>query len=71
MDAPTKPARCLPAREPLYYETNDDWIECDHCGGTGEGAHDCGEDTCCCLVKDPSVCEWCDGAGQYRRSRVQ
>lgn len=36
---------------------------CPTCGGTGELAHDCGEDTCCCLDKDGPMCPTCGGMG--------
>lgn len=36
---------------------------CPTCGGTGELAHDCGEDSCCCLDKDGPICPTCGGMG--------
>lgn len=39
---------------------------CWQCHGEG-GWHDCGEDCCCCLVKDEITvdCDVCDGDGYY------
>lgn len=41
------------------------WVDCETCGGTGEGQHDCGEDTCCCADPEPGVCDTCDGDGGW------
>lgn len=38
-------------------------ITCPACGGAG-GFHDCGEDSCCCLDPDTSICETCNGDGE-------
>lgn len=48
---------------------DDEWIECENCGGEGR-LHDCGED-CCCLDTEGSLCDpcnTCDGHGGWRAS---
>ncbi len=49
----------------------DDDRTCWSCGG--EGYHDgdctCWEDTCCCLVPDPPVCDLCGGTGSLGEDR--
>jgi hypothetical protein len=41
------------------------WVDCDWCGGEGFAGHDCGEDTCCCLMPDDVVCSYCNGEGGW------
>jgi len=42
------------------------WVDCWNCGGEGYTHHDCGEDTCCCLVPELNVeCDVCDGEGGW------
>jgi hypothetical protein len=44
------------------------WMECWNCGGDGYGGHDCGDDTCCCLIPDPNIdCDICRGEGGWFR----
>lgn len=46
-------------------EPDGDWIECYDCDGSGEGEHDCGEDTCVCLHPEPDACRTCLGEGGW------
>lgn len=47
-----------------HYE--DEWIECNFCGGEGLIEHDCGEDTCCCIDPELNVeCDTCEGNGGW------
>lgn len=39
------------------------WEDCWLCGGSGDGEHDCMEDTCACLHPEPSHCDECAGRG--------
>lgn len=44
----------------------DEWIECWNCGGEGYSHHDCGEDTCFCLMpEDNVICDICNGVGGW------
>jgi len=41
-------------------------VECETCGGVGFLAHDCGEDTCCCLYPIDNVpCDICQGESGF------
>lgn len=44
-----------------------EWVDCPVCCGEGliEGECTCMDDTCCCLVPTPPVCEECNGAGGW------
>ena len=43
-----------------------EWLECWQCGGEGVSHHDCGEDTCCCLMPENNVlCDICNGDGGW------
>ena len=45
-----------------------EWIDCWNCGGEGYTHHDCGEDTCACLVPELNVeCEVCEGEGGWKQ----
>lgn len=44
------------------------WCECWQCGGEGYHGHDCGEDTCVCLIaEDNERCDICRGQGGWWR----
>ena len=48
--------------------TDDEWGECDACGGEGVVDHECGEDTCACAWPVDNVpCEICQGDGGWKR----
>lgn len=39
---------------------------CDYCDDDGYSEHDCGDDTCCCLLPEPNVeCDICLGRGWH------
>ena len=47
-------------------EEFDEWIDCWNCDGEGYSSHDCGEDTCCCLIPEDNVqCDVCRGKGGW------
>ena len=41
------------------------YVRCGYCGGAGCFEDDCTcmDDTCCCIIRDPPVCEECGGSG--------
>lgn len=42
------------------------WEDCQNCGGDGLTGHDCGEDSCCCLLPEDNVlCDICHGEGIF------
>lgn len=45
-----------------------EWCECWQCGGEGAHGHDCGEDTCVCLIAEDNMrCDICRGEGGWWR----
>lgn len=48
-------------------ENLDAWVHCWQCGGEGLSHHDCGEDTCCCVLPEDNVsCDICRGKGGWK-----
>lgn len=41
----------------------EEWVDCEVCGGDGLVDHRCVEDTCCCLDPENEPCPACGGLG--------